>query len=78
MDAFLILLSMSEMGSVIDIFHPLPAGLADAGYQTPVGHIPEADSADAELAEEAAGSTAQRATIVLAHPELGGTLLLLD
>src|ERR1700722_2681773 len=71
--------SMSAIGSVIVIVCPrLPTGLAHARQEPVQRHIPEADSAQAELAEEGAGATAPLAAVVLPNSELGLALALLD
>src|SRR4051812_27270258 len=49
----------------------LPAGLADAGELPGVRHLPQADPAQAELAEDRVRATAPLATGVSADRELG-------
>src|SRR3978361_1243382 len=53
----------SAMGSVIDI--GLPARLRESGDVTVVGHLAQADPAEAELAEVRAGAAAPLAAIVV-------------
>src|SRR5438045_5171858 len=48
----------------------LPARLANARDVARECKVSEADSADAELSQERAGSPAPAATVVLPHPEL--------
>src|SRR6476659_1165724 len=48
-----------------------PAGLGDAGELAAVGHLPEADPAEAELAVDGLGPATALATGVAAHRELG-------
>src|SRR4051812_22892989 len=54
----------------------LPGGLRDAGQLATVRHVPDADSAEAELAVDGLRATALLATRVSAHRELrlGGGL----
>src|SRR5215213_11088191 len=54
----------SAIGSVIDIW--LPAGLGQAGDVSLVGHLAQADPAEAELAEVGARAAAPLAAIVVA------------
>src|SRR4051794_39348385 len=49
----------------------LPAGLADAGQLAGVGHLPQADPAEAELAEDGVRAAAPLAAGVAADRELG-------
>src|SRR3712207_2860525 len=72
--------SMSAMGSVIvmSVPPPLPARLGDARDLPGVGHVAEADAAEAELAVDGLRSPAAPAARVAAHLELGLLLLLLD
>src|SRR6476646_4287858 len=56
----------------------LPAGLADAGELPCVRHLPQADPAQAELAEDRVRTTAPLATGVSADGELGLAVRLLD
>src|SRR5580698_6133552 len=71
--------SMSAIGSVIVIVCPrLPAGLAHARQEPVQCHVPEANSAQTELAQEGAGATAPLAAVVLPDGELGLALALLD
>jgi hypothetical protein len=55
----------------------LPAGLADARDVTRQRHLPETDSAESELSQESAGSSAPAAAIVLPYLELRLPLALL-
>src|SRR4051812_998258 len=73
---FRIRVSMSAMGSVIDM--ALPTRLRHAGDLAGVHHLTEADAAQAELAVHRAGATAALATGVAPHLELRLALLLLD
>src|SRR3954454_22800189 len=56
----------------------LPAGLADAGELPGVRHLPQADPAQAELAEDRVRTTAPLATGVSADGKLGLAVRLLD
>src|SRR3712207_5818805 len=57
----------SAIGSVIDIARlPLPARLGEAGDVALVGHLAQADTAQAELAEVRARPAAAAAAVVLA------------
>src|SRR6476619_5177818 len=56
----------------------LPAGLADAGELPGVRHLPQADPAQAELAEDRVRTSAPLATGVSADGELGLAVRLLD
>src|SRR5436190_16954733 len=77
--AFRMRVSMSEMGSVIVIGRlPSPAGLRHAGDLAGVHHLPQAHSAQAELAVDGVRAPAALAARVGADLELGGPLLLLD
>src|SRR5574344_906458 len=49
----------------------LPAGFANAGQLAAQRHIAEADTADAELTHEGAGTATNRTAIVAARGELG-------
>src|SRR5215207_2134878 len=49
----------------------LPAGLGDAGELAAVGHLPQADPAQAELAVDGLGPAATLAAGVRTHRELG-------
>src|SRR6266571_7114990 len=55
----------------------LPACLTDAGDVTRQRLLPETDSAEAELSQECAGSSASPATVMLSHLELRFPLALL-
>jgi hypothetical protein len=55
----------------------LPAGLADARDVTRQRHLPETDSAESELSQESARSSAAPTPIVFAHGELRLALALL-
>ncbi len=55
----------------------LPARFGDAGNKRLVGHLAEADAADAELTHIAVRTTAQAAAVVAAHLELGRALCFL-
>src|SRR3954463_8830173 len=57
---------------------PSPAGLAHAGELPRVGHFPQADPAQAELAEDSVRTAAPLATGVRANGELGLAVRLLD
>src|SRR3954468_17678596 len=59
-------------------FGELPAGLADAGELPRVRHLPQADPAQAELAEDRVRTTAPLATGVSANLELRLAVRLLD
>lgn len=48
----------------------LPAGLANARQLTTESHVPEADTADAELADKGMRTAADRAAVVLAGAKL--------
>src|SRR5688572_8686907 len=48
-----------------------PRGLGDAGQLAAVGHLPQADAAQAELAVDGLGATAALAAGVAADSELG-------
>src|SRR3712207_6503836 len=48
-----------------------PAGLGDPGQLAAVGHLPQADAAEPELAVDRLGSAAPLAAGVGAHRELG-------
>src|SRR2546421_10382626 len=67
----------SATGSVIDMRSSplLPAALGDAGDESVVGQLPEADPADAELAVHRAGPAAAPAASVAAGLELRRALL---
>jgi hypothetical protein len=56
----------------------LPARLADAGDEPRQRQLAEADSANAELSEEGARTSAPAATIVLSDAELRLPLALLN
>src|SRR5690348_3832966 len=56
----------------------LPAGLAHAGQLPGVGHLPEADPAEAELAVDGVRATAPLAAGVRADGELGLAVRLVD
>jgi hypothetical protein len=64
--------------SDVEVVRPLPAGLAHAGEFSGVGHLPQADPAEAELAEDRVRTTAPLATGVSADGELGLAVRLLD
>src|SRR5437867_746931 len=76
--------SMSAMGSVMVMVVPtrrpmeLPRGLRYAGDFTRMGHLPQADAAEAESAVDGLGPAASPASGVSPHLELGLALLLLD
>src|SRR5882757_7172765 len=57
---------------------PLPAGLLHAGQFARMRHLPQADSAQAELAVHGVGAAAPVATCVAAHLELGLLVGLVD
>src|SRR3954449_8249357 len=65
--------SRSAIGSVTDI--SLPAGLGQAGDVPLVGHLAQADPAQAELAEVRARAAAPLAAIVVAGLVLRSALL---
>src|SRR5262249_31077188 len=69
--------SMSAIGSV-STCSLLPARLRHAGDRTLVGELPQADSAEAELAEDRARPAAPVAARVLTHLVLLGSPLLDD
>src|SRR3974390_3004178 len=56
----------------------LPAGLHDPGDLALQGHIPKADAADSEFAQNGPGTPAQGAAVVIAHRKLGVALVLGD
>src|SRR4029450_2820384 len=71
--------SMSAIGSVIvTVAPPSPRRLGHTGHLARVDHVPQADSAQAELAIHRARATAAAAPGVRAHRELRLALLLLD
>src|SRR2546425_12316570 len=76
--AFRIRVSMSAIGSVMDIGSLLPARLDDAGDFAPEGQLPKTQPAQLELAEVAARPAAQLAAVVGPRPELGRALRLED
>src|SRR5262245_28901479 len=79
--AFRIRVSMSAIGSVIvTALEPpgSPRRLRHAGDLARVGHLPEADAAQAELAVHGPRAPTPATPGVGAHPELRGALLLLD
>ena len=57
---------------------PLPARLANARDLTAQRHLAEADTADAELPDEGAGTTAPLATVPVTHGELLLSVRLFD
>src|SRR3954453_253880 len=63
----------SAIGSVIDMW--LPARLRESGDVTLVGHLAQADPAEAELAEVGARAAAPLAAIVVAGLVLRGAPL---
>src|SRR5215208_2862364 len=63
----------SAIGSVVDM--QLPAGLGEAGDVPLVGHLAQADPAQADLAEVRARATAPLAAIVVAGLVLRGAAL---
>src|SRR4051812_4434535 len=63
----------SAIGSVIDM--RLPARLRQARHVALVGHLPQADPAQAELAEVRARAAAALAAVVVAGLVLGGAPL---
>src|SRR5579864_8397890 len=75
--AFRMRVSMSAIGSV-STSSLLPAGLRHAGDGALVGELPQADTADAELAEHRARPAAAAAARVGADLVLLGPLLLDD
>src|SRR3954449_5259652 len=66
----------SAIGSVIDIALDLPARLLDARDETLVSDVPQADTAEAELAEVRTRTTAALAAVVVARRVLRGARLL--
>src|SRR5215212_6622478 len=66
----------SAIGSVIDIALDLPARLLDARDQTLVRDVPQADPAQAELAEIRTRATAPLAAVVVARRVLARARLL--
>src|SRR2546423_8939139 len=76
--------SMSAMGSVMVMVVPtrrrswLPRGLGHAGDLARMGHLPQADPAQAEPAVDGFGAATPVAAGVGPHLELGLSLLLLD
>src|SRR3954452_17809962 len=66
----------SAIGSVIDIALDLPARLLDARDETLVSDVPQADTAEAELAEVRTRTTAALAAVVVARRVLARTRLL--
>src|SRR4051794_1360955 len=64
--------------SDVEVVRPLPAGLAHAGEFSGVGHLPQADPAQAELAEDRVRTAAPLATGVSTDGELGLAVRLLD
>src|ERR1044072_856486 len=54
----------------MDVVLVLPAGLVHAGELAAVGHLPQADAAEAELAEDRAQPAAPLAARVAPHLEL--------
>src|SRR5699024_1471931 len=73
--AFLILVSISAMGSVI-LSASLPASLSDSGDLALVGEIAEAYSAYAVLSQHRVRTSADAAAGILARREFLGSLLL--
>ena len=78
--AFLILVSISATGSVIDIILPpsflLPACFSYAGDLTLVSKLPEADPANTVFSEVSMRSAADLAAVVSTSGELRSPLLL--
>src|SRR3954447_3133917 len=66
----------SAIGSVIDMTLDLPARLLDAGDQTLVSDVAQADAAQAELAVVRTRTTAALAAVVVARRVLARTRLL--
>src|SRR5271157_764742 len=69
MIAFRILVSMSAMGSVIDMDTPLPTRFYYAGQFASQGQIPEADPANIELSHEAPRPAADYASLLCSAAE---------
>src|SRR6266498_1364445 len=67
---FRIRVSMSAMGSVIDILRLLPTGLCHAGDVSAERELPETNPAEFEFAQEAARTPAHLAAILRAGHEL--------
>src|SRR6266545_519155 len=67
---FRIRVSMSAMGSVIDILRLLPTGLCHAGDVSAERELPETNPAEFEFAQEAARTPANLAAILRAGHEL--------
>src|SRR5436190_6084985 len=68
---FLIRVRKSAIGSVIDIrLRSLPARLRESRHVAVVGHLAQADAAEAELAEVRAWPSAALAAVVLPGLEL--------
>src|SRR5688500_9348337 len=70
--------SMSAMGSVMVMVAYLPGRFRYAGDLARMGHLPQADPAEAEPAVDGLGTTAAPAAGVGPDLELGLALLLLD
>jgi hypothetical protein len=72
MIAFRILVSMSAMGSVIDMDAPLPTRFYYAGQFASQGQVPEADPAHVELSYEASRPAADLASMPCSGAEFHG------
>ena len=76
--AFLILVSMSAMGSLHITFPSSPACFLDTGEFSLGSQLSKADSAQPELSVNRSGPTTNAASIVLSYLELGFAFPLLD
>src|SRR5690349_15010819 len=69
---------LSTIGGATEGWCLLPRGLADAGQLPGVGHLPQADPAQAELAVDGVRAAAPLAAGVGTHRELGLAVRLVD